>query len=139
MRAKVPPGQQARGLPKRPRSRRVPHDALDLLEKFGSTVVVERSRKVHGEGSPAEFCWQIVSGCVRTVTLMEDGRRQIGEFLWPGDLIGVDDPAMHTFEAEAVTNLTLRRYPRRVVEELAQCRPALALRLRTVSQANEAV
>jgi CRP-like cAMP-binding protein len=67
---------------------------------------------------------------------LEDGRRQIGEFLWVGDLLGMDDLDVHAFNAEAVTDVTLRRYPRRMVEVLAQSHTGLALRLRTVAVAN---
>lgn len=50
-------------------------DALDLLEQFGSTVTAQREHEIHGQGDPAEYCWRILSGCVRMVRLMEDGRR----------------------------------------------------------------
>ena len=110
-------------------------DALNLLEQFGRTVNVRRQREIYRLGEPTEFCWRIVAGCVRTVTLMDDGRRQVGEFLWPGDLLGMDDLGAHDSDAEAVTHVTLRRYPRRMVEALAQSHPALALRLRAMAAA----
>lgn len=107
-------------------------DALDLLEQFGTTVAVQREHEIHGQGDSAEYCWRILSGCVRTVKLMEDGRRQVGRFLFAGDLLGMDDLATHDFAAEAVTDATLRRYPRRMVEALADSHAALARRLRAV-------
>ena len=55
-------------------------DALDLLEQFGTTVAVQREHEIHGQGDAADYCWQILSGCVRTVKLMEDGRRQVADF-----------------------------------------------------------
>ena len=103
---------------------------LDLLEQFGSTVTVQRTGEIYGQGKPTEFCWRILSGCVRTVKLMEDGSRQIGEFLWPGDLFGMDDLGSHEFGADAVTDTTLCRYPRAMVEALAKSHIALALWLR---------
>lgn len=111
-------------------------DALDLLEQFGSSVTVRREHEIHGQGDPAEHCWRILTGCVRTVRLMEDGRRQVGEFLFPGDIFGLDDVAIHEFAAEAVTDVKLRRYPRRMVEALAESRPALARRLRALTLNN---
>jgi CRP-like cAMP-binding protein len=48
----------------------------------------------------------------------------------------MDDLDSHDFGAEAVTDMTLRRYPRRMVEALAQSHTALALRLRTLTEAN---
>jgi CRP/FNR family nitrogen fixation transcriptional regulator len=108
-------------------------DALTLFEQFGSTVTIHRSHEIYGQGRPTAFCWRIVSGCVRTVTLMEDGRRQIGAFLWPGDLLGMDDVGTFSSAAEAVTVVTLRCYPRRMVEALAQSNAALARRLRMMA------
>jgi CRP-like cAMP-binding protein len=91
----------------------VTRDALDLLEQFGTTMSVQHDREIHGQGDRADWCYRIVSGCVRMVNLMEDGRRQIGEFLMAGDL--------------------LRRYPRRMVDALAESNVALARRLRDMT------
>lgn len=111
-------------------------DALDLLEQFGTTVMVERDREIYGQGEPAHYCWRVLCGCVRMVTLMEDGRRQVGEFLFAGDIFGLDDLAIHEFAAEAVTDVKLRRYPRRMVEAVAESHVALAHRLHTLTLNN---
>lgn len=111
-------------------------DALNLLEQFGSTVSVQREHEIHGQGGAAEYCWRILSGCVRTVKLMEDGRRQVAEFLFAGDMLGLDDIDTHDFAAEAVTDVALRRYPRRMVEALADSHVGLARRLRAMALAN---
>jgi CRP/FNR family nitrogen fixation transcriptional regulator len=108
-------------------------DALDLLEQFGSTVAIQREQEIYGQGDTADYCWRILSGCVRTVKLMEDGRRQVAAFLFHGDLLGLDDLGTHDFAAEAVTDVTLRRYPRRMVEALADSHAALARRLRAIA------
>lgn len=111
-------------------------DALDLLEQFGSTVTILRDRQIHGQGESAEACYRVLSGCVRVVKLMEDGRRQIGEFLLPGDLFGFDAMETHDSAAEAVTETVLRRYPRRMVEALAESHLAMARRLRELTAAS---
>jgi CRP-like cAMP-binding protein len=108
----------------------VPRNALDLLEQFGTTVSVRRDRQVHGQGDEADCCYRILSGCVRMVKLMEDGRRQIGEFLMAGDLLGFDALETYDFAAEAVSDVVLRRYPRRMVDALAESNMALTRRLR---------
>jgi CRP/FNR family nitrogen fixation transcriptional regulator len=73
---------------------------------------------------------------VRTVRLMGDGRRQVGAFLWPGDLIGIDDLDQHYSDAEAVTDVALRRYSRRMVEAEAESHAAVALWLRAMTLDN---
>ena len=109
-----------------------PRDALDLLEQFGTTVSVQRDREIHGQGDQAAWCYRVIGGCVRVVNLMEDGRRQIGEFLMAGDVLGFDALESYDFAAEAVSDVVLRRYPRRMVDALAERNFGLARRLRDV-------
>lgn len=115
------------------RDRLVRPDSLDLLEQFGTTVQVTREQEIHAEGDDAHYCYRVVSGCVRSVRLTEDGRRQVGEFHLPGDMFGLDDLDTHDFSAEAVTDAVLRRYPRRMVENLAESHAALSRRLRDLA------
>jgi len=107
-----------------------PGDALNLLEHFGTTVTVQRDHEIYCQGESAGSCYRVLSGCVRIVKLMEDGRRQIGEFLMAGDLLGFEALETHDFAAEAVSDVVLRRYPRRMVDRLAESNVALARRLR---------
>ncbi|MEJ0019765.1 MAG: helix-turn-helix domain-containing protein [Acetobacteraceae bacterium] len=111
-------------------------DALDLLEQCGTTIAVERDQEIHGQGVGAEYCYRILSGCVRTVTLMEDGRRQVGEFLLAGDLLGFETLGHYDCAAEAVSDVVLRRYRRRNVDVLAERNPAVARRLRDMISAS---
>jgi CRP-like cAMP-binding protein len=106
---------------------------LDRFEPFSCTVVVARAQAVRRQDEPAEFCWRILSGCVRTVAWSGGGHRQIGAFLWPGDLLGIDDSSFHCSDAEAVTGVVLRRYPRRMIETAAQFDTELALWLLTMT------
>jgi CRP/FNR family nitrogen fixation transcriptional regulator len=110
-----------------------PRDALDLLEQFGTTVTVHHDREIHAEGDPADYCYRILSGCVRTVKLMEDGRRQIGEFLVAGDMFGFDTLGTYVFAAEAVSDVVLRRFPRRMVDALSESNLGLTRRLRDMT------
>jgi CRP/FNR family transcriptional regulator, nitrogen fixation regulation protein len=108
----------------------------DLLPSLaGQSVIVRaaRDQEIFGQGDPAEYCYLIVSGCVRTVSLMEDGRRQVSEFLLPGDLFGWEAMHEHDFAAEAVTPVTLRRYRRRSLEALADANNDVARTLRRLS------
>jgi CRP-like cAMP-binding protein len=116
--------------------RPAPRDALDLLEQFGATVTIKHNGEIVGQGDAAKFCYKILDGCVRRVNLMEDGRRQVCAFLMAGDLFGFDDLINHDFAAEAVSDVVLRRYPRRLVEALADGQLALALRLRDLTAAS---
>ncbi|HTB47422.1 MAG TPA: helix-turn-helix domain-containing protein [Acetobacteraceae bacterium] len=136
MQATMQTADRARNIPAYVLRQPATPDAIDLLEQFGSTVTVQREHGICGQGDAADYCWRILSGCVRTVKLMEDGRRQVADFLFPGDLLGLDDLGTHDFAAEAVTEVKLRRYPRRMVEALADSHTALARRLRALALAN---
>ena len=108
-------------------------DPLDLLAGIGTTITLPRDRELHAQGDGAEFCYRIVSGSVRTVKLMEDGRRQIGAFLFAGDCLGFDALDTHDFAAQAASDVVLRRYRRREVEAMMERHASLARGLREMA------
>jgi len=119
----------ASGETRQPANLQVP----EPLDPLALTVRADRDEEIVAQGDPAGYCYLVVSGCVRTVKLMEDGRRQIGEFLFPGDLFGWEALDEHDFAAEAVTPVTLRRYPRRNLEGRADHDRDFARRLREIA------
>lgn len=69
----------------------------------------------------ADHWFRVVAGAARRCSLTADGRRQIVDFLLPGDAFGFDAPALHECSAEAVCpGTTIARYPRRGLEDLAE-------------------
>ncbi len=72
--------------------------------KAGETLFVE--------GDAAPFCYQVASGVVKEYNTLEDGRRQVADFYGVGELFGISelDEQLHT--AEAITDCTVRCYPR---------------------------
>jgi CRP/FNR family transcriptional regulator, nitrogen fixation regulation protein len=103
---------------------------LDPLVSLAAIVTFDRDDEIVFQGDDAEYCYEVVSGCVRTVRLLEDGRRHVGEFLFAGDLLGCDSAQQYEFGAEAVTPATLRRYRASAIEERAETDLAFAQRLR---------
>jgi CRP-like cAMP-binding protein len=104
--------------------------ALDRLAIPGAILQFDRDSEIIVQGQPPEYCFQVVGGCVRTVRLLEDGRRQVAEFLLGGDLFGWDIGPENSFAAEAVTPTTLRRIPLAAVEERAERDFVFARKLR---------
>lgn len=97
------------------------HDApLARLGSIATSVVLEAGDELFEQDDPVTYCYQIVSGCVRTVRLMEDGRRQIGGFLMPGDVLGFDARGRHDYAAQAVSGTVLNRYPVHAVMNRAE-------------------
>jgi|SRR5271165_3962710 len=107
-----------------------PDKLLESLGPCALTVRYERDEEVCFQGDRAVDCFEVVTGCIRTVRLLEDGRRYIGEFLFPGDVLGCEMAGQYEFGAEAVTPTTLRRYRISAVEERAAQDLGFAQRLR---------
>jgi CRP/FNR family transcriptional regulator, nitrogen fixation regulation protein len=84
-----------------------------------TAVYAAKDEEIVAQDDYAEHCYLVVSGCVRTVMLMRDGRRQVAEFLLSGNFFGLDALERHDFSAEAVTPVTLHRYSRRALGALA--------------------
>ncbi len=103
---------------------------LDLLAPAAATIQAGRGAEIIAQGEEAEYWFQVVHGCVRTVRLLEDGRRQVGEFLLPGDVFGWEALGEHEFAAEAVTQVTLRRFRLGAIEDRADQDRVFAHRLR---------
>ncbi len=103
---------------------------LSVLEDLGTPMMVQRDQEIYAQDDKAEYYYQVITGSVRTVRLMADGRRQVSEFLLPGDVFGFDALDTHDFAAEALEETLLRRFPRRRVEALAAQHAGLSLHLR---------
>jgi len=80
-------------------------DAADgsAIAMMGAPMTFKRNVEIYGENEPAEYLYQVVSGAVRTYTVLADGRRQIGAFYVPGDVFGLETGEVHHFSAEAMT------------------------------------
>jgi len=86
--------------------------ALTGQRTFGTEFKYRKGRKVFGDGQPAEYVYQIISGAVRTNKLLADGRRQVNSFHLPGDMFGFENGAIHRFSAEALVETRARKMTR---------------------------
>ncbi len=117
-----------------PSTQQMPHVArpVDPSPEFaacgltGTVASLGRDEILFFEGDTADYYYRIVTGAVRTCTLLADGRRHIGDFFLPGDFIGLGEGERHLVGAEAVTDTTLVRYARRSVDTLVEERPRLS-------------
>lgn len=98
-----------------------------------AAVCAGRDEEIVAQDDKAEYCYLVMSGCVRTVRLMQDGRRQVGEFLLPGDVFGWDALDKHDFGAEAVMPATLHRFSRAGLAALIDNDSALSRRIREMT------
>jgi CRP/FNR family transcriptional regulator len=99
-----------------------------VLESFAA------NRGVFWEGDPANDIFEVVRGILRLYRILPDGRRAIVGFIFAGDVIGLSFRDKYLFTAEAVTELGVRRFPRKrfhaLVDETPELRPQLLSKLR---------
>src|SRR6187455_2918127 len=95
------------------------HTLNGTLDMMGAPMSFARNSEIYGENEPAEFLYKLVSGAVRTSKILNDGRRQIGEFYLPGDIFGLEVATEHAFSAEAIADAKVIVIKRSAVEALA--------------------
>jgi CRP-like cAMP-binding protein len=100
-------------------------DEVEALRRSGSKIRFARSETIFSEGDSAEYAYSVISGAVRLCKHMADGRRQISQFLLPGDFFSFVEMAEHSFTAEAVADSVVACYPQRQIERMIDERPAL--------------
>ena len=89
---------------------------LDRLGAMRTTQTVAPGTTFIDEGEPALHVFTVIEGVVKLFKLLSDGRRQIVGFLVAGDLFGFAPGEKYTVSAEAVSGVSLCRFPRRQLE-----------------------
>jgi CRP/FNR family transcriptional regulator, nitrogen fixation regulation protein len=110
-------------------SRVTPNRLGGTMDFLGTLMSFPGNAEIYGEGESVDYFYKVLSGTVRTCKVSIDGRRQIGGFYLPGDMLGVEDSAEHTLSAEAVTDCQVLLINRRLVMARAAREPAVAREL----------
>ena len=84
------------------------------------TVNLSDGEELFEQESPIHHYYRIDTGCIRTVRLMEDGRRMVERFLFPGDLLAFGSGTHYSVSAQAVLPAVARSYPCRAIHSLAE-------------------
>jgi len=110
-------------------------DPPEALEDLARITRCRRDQEIYRQEDPVESWYRVVSGVLRRFAVRPDGRRQIVDFLLPGDCFGfAGGDERHHFAVEAVTNgTTVTCYPRRRVERLAESNPEVAQAVRAMT------
>jgi CRP/FNR family nitrogen fixation transcriptional regulator len=117
-----------------PASCRPVTDALQAIEALAEITRHRRGEGIHRRDLHAQYLYRVVSGVARDCALLADGRRQIVDFLMPGDFFGFTPRDARQFSVEAVVDETVvAHYPRQRVEVLADADPRLGRRLREMA------
>ena len=80
---------------------------MELGTRLQAIVVknrFERGQTLFTQEDSADYVFALVAGVVSCSHYLDDGRRQIIAFLFPGDYIGMTTGTRYTYSAEAVTD-----------------------------------
>jgi CRP/FNR family transcriptional regulator len=98
------------------------------LERIGSLQVVARGATIVDQGDPAEHVFKIVSGALRVVRLLPDGRRSVINFLLPGDFFGLAENGTYTHSLEVLADASFVRYPKAQLRDVLDNDPTAGRR-----------
>ena len=79
----------------------------NLVDRVGLRMPFAKGEEIFGQDEEADMIHSIVSGAARTTRLQSDGRRQIGDFYYPGDIIGLQTGDLYRFSAEALSDCVI--------------------------------
>tara|TARA_R110002072_G_scaffold19245_6_gene71537 strand:- start:271 stop:1038 length:768 start_codon:yes stop_codon:yes gene_type:complete len=81
------------------------------------------------EDDTIHYLYEIVTGTVKTYTILNDGRRQITGFYTKGDILGLPARGRYFYSAEAITDTTVCYHTLSRMEQLLQSNPDLAQKM----------
>jgi CRP-like cAMP-binding protein len=105
------------------------HQLTETGELMGASMSFRRNAEIYGEGEPADYLYKILTGTARTYKVLSDGRRQIGGFYLPGDILGLETTEEHSFSAEAISGCKTLLIKRRTLVALAGRQDEIARQL----------
>lgn len=100
-----------------------------LLQSQGRALDRPAGALLFDEGDEATHVHVVAAGVVQEYKMLPDGRRIITAFHYPGDLVGMTFENVHSCAAEAVTNVMLRRFPRKLLADYNEQLPDFYKRL----------
>ena len=104
-----------------------------IMEALASVTQCHRGQEVV-QADMAGSWYRVVAGAAIKFTLLPDGRRQILDFLLPGDFFGFNAENEHSLSVDAATEGTVvARYPRHRMEHMADNDPQVARLIREIA------
>jgi CRP/FNR family transcriptional regulator, nitrogen fixation regulation protein len=89
-----------------------------------------RDVEIFGQHEPAECLYKVVSGAVRTFSVLRDGRRHIAGFYLVGDFFGLEANGKHALSADAICKSKILVIKYSALAVLAEHDKDIARRLR---------
>lgn len=121
--------------------RQPPPDVRDWIASFRhGDMRFARGEQVYAQATRPRFLYTVLSGVLMRSRLLEDGRRQIINFMFPGDFIGLQGAldAEMGHAVEAMTDVTLCTFVRERFFDLVAQQPRLSFDLTWLAAHEEA-
>lgn len=80
------------------------------------TTHLKAGAHLYFEGDSVEWLYQIKSGVLRLTRMMEDGRRQVIAFGYPGDIVGFPSAGLHHTDCDILEDACLQPFRRSMLE-----------------------
>jgi len=103
--------------------------ASSAVAEISSLRKLQPGEVMFAEGDDADAVYEVVRGTLKLYKLLPDGRRQVTGFLTAGHLVGLAHENLFLYTAEAITPVTVCRYPRARFDRLVEEVPGFARRL----------
>mgnify|MGYP000935240339 CR=1 FL=1 len=106
-------------------------DAKRYVECIANSTVrrLEPREHVCREGEAKHYVYQVEHGAVCLYRSMPDGHRQIMDFAYPGDFVGLGTSERHMLSGQAIGQTRLRCIPVSAIRQLATRDPEFCFRL----------
>lgn len=96
------------------------HGYRDPFVQIGVRKTIAAGRPIFRQGEKAEFIARVLSGATRSYRVLADGRRQITQFQFAGDVLGLEAEKEHRFTAEALEDAVVLYVRRSSLTRLAE-------------------
>jgi CRP/FNR family nitrogen fixation transcriptional regulator len=82
--------------------------ALDIaIDRIAFRKRFKSNEEIYGAKERADYFYKVISGCIRSYTVLKDGRRLIAAFHLPSEIFGLEPTERHLFSAEAVSDVEI--------------------------------
>ena len=110
-------------------SRPVTGDSLAHRLVAGPIRTIEAKEHIFRDGDAVTHVYKVEVGHVCIYKMMSDGRRQVIDFAYPGDLIGLGAMGEHGSNAQATTRTRVRYLPLAALHQVVRDDARLGLKL----------
>lgn len=100
-------------------------DELDELDLYATRLRFPANGVLARTGQPCRHAYSVTSGVLRLARTLSDGRRQVIDFMLPGDFIGLSEAQAYRHDIEAVVGSTVCIFDMTEIRRLRERFPRL--------------